>query len=230
MDACVRPLACKPARTMLRHAHPSARALDLCQNGLVPASLHLDVSPARVILEQDFSENVLVQELSYTLQWQDDRLKSSPCAGSLDDLISLSFEEGLSDISRSAARTSRKRFWVPQLKDAGRSSPGYRALVEEGSFRLEQPDAAWLSGYGSMWGNLGFGSVCQSCATWVGSIELNSLQSHFKFFCEPRPLQASLSLALAHAHLKRAYDARNLVSSSDCDSAVCDGLRGRLPF
>eukprot|EP00325_Prymnesiales_sp_UTEX-LB-985_P012436 CAMPEP_0174751068 /NCGR_PEP_ID=MMETSP1094-20130205/99079_1 /TAXON_ID=156173 /ORGANISM="Chrysochromulina brevifilum, Strain UTEX LB 985" /LENGTH=73 /DNA_ID=CAMNT_0015956505 /DNA_START=13 /DNA_END=231 /DNA_ORIENTATION=- len=69
-------------------------------------------------------------EFAYTLQWHDSRLLNSPCAGALDGLLSLTYEQGLSDIAREEARANRASFWVPTLISGGSVVPGYRAIDE----------------------------------------------------------------------------------------------------
>ena len=104
--------------------------------GLVPVALSLNFSPIRLVLQQDFNENYIFAEMVYTLQWADPRLARSPCAGALSGMLSLDFEQGLSDIAREAARAMRSKFWVPSLIAGSDAVPGYRGIDESADFSL----------------------------------------------------------------------------------------------
>ena len=58
---------------------------------------------------------ILFEDLTYSLQWTDERLFTSPCMGALEALISLDFEQGTSDIAREKVREQRSRYWVPSI-------------------------------------------------------------------------------------------------------------------
>mmetsp|Transcript_9115 Transcript_9115/g.23876 ORF Transcript_9115/g.23876 Transcript_9115/m.23876 type:complete len:1171 (+) Transcript_9115:57-3569(+) len=191
---------------------PGARS-----SGLVPVALALDLSPVRTILNQEFAENILFQELQYTLQWRDPRLSSSPCAGALEGMLSMSFEQGLSDIARENARSTRARFWVPTLQPGSASAPGFKTVDEEASFALDaNPEGMeWIEGYGGALPEVSAAAngheanspsaavaaaayvsthveghaSCVECASWTGDMELQLLQPHHDFFYYPFDLQ-----------------------------------------
>ena len=136
--------------------------------GLVPVALSLDLSPIRLVLQNDFNENYIFAEMTYTLQWADPRLARSPCAGALSGMLSLDFEQGMSQIAREAARAMRSKFWVPSLVQTD-AVPGYRGLDDTTDFslgtetilidgapgsrdeglRVPIPVQPWLDGYGT---------------------------------------------------------------------------------
>ena len=58
---------------------------------------------------------ILFEDLTYSLQWADERLFTAPCMGALETLISLDFEQGTSDIAREEVRKQRSRYWVPSI-------------------------------------------------------------------------------------------------------------------
>ncbi|KOO30825.1 hypothetical protein Ctob_016325, partial [Chrysochromulina tobinii] len=103
--------------------------------GRVPIAISLDLSPIRLVLQQDFNENYIFAEMGYTLQWADPRLARSPCAGALSGMLSLDFEQGLSDIAREAARAMRSKFWVPSLMQTD-AVPGFRGIDASADFQL----------------------------------------------------------------------------------------------
>ena len=61
--------------------------------GLVPVAMVLELEPTRMMVEDQLQEFLLIQSVTYTLQWADPRLFISPCAGALPSLLSLSFEQ-----------------------------------------------------------------------------------------------------------------------------------------
>ena len=60
------------------------------------------------------------------MQWQDQRLKQSPCAAVLPDMLSLSREEANSDIQRNVKDAYKKMYWIPKL-ESDNLIPGYWA-------------------------------------------------------------------------------------------------------
>ena len=172
--------------------------------GLVPVAMHLEMAPTRTMVEDQLQEFLLVQEMTYTLQWADPRLFDSPCAGALPNMLSLSFEQGLSDIAREAARTERMRYFVPTLKNGDYNAPGFRPLDEEATFEMNRDDE-WLAGYEGLLNRTHAGAngdVCKYCARWTGDIELQQLQPLFQFFYYPFDVQTILlSVKVDGAHL-----------------------------
>ena len=55
---------------------------------------------------------VLQQEVVFLLQWQDSRLRESPCKAVLSDLLSMSREAANSDLQRNIKAGYQARFWV----------------------------------------------------------------------------------------------------------------------
>ncbi len=197
---------------------------DTRERGLVPVAMSLSLEPVRTVLQQEFNENFLFAEMAYTLQWSDPRLSQSPCAGALPGMLSLTFEQGLSDIARESARSTRAKFWVPKLGSGSSSVPGYRALDDSADFQLGTSEAplAWLAGYGTVLPPPAAGeasdafaiaseffnkhvantSACNNCASWTGDIELQLLQSHHSFFYYPfDQQQLEVSVQVPGAHL-----------------------------
>ena len=172
--------------------------------GLVPVAMHMKLSPTRTMVQEDLQEFLLIQGITYTLQWSDPRLFYSPCAGALPNMLSLSFEQGLSDISREAARAERVRYFVPTLKNGDNNAPGFRPLDEEATFEMEASDE-WLAGYAGLLNRThaaANGDKCEYCARWTGDIELQQLQPLFHFFYYPFDQQTILlSVKVDGAHL-----------------------------
>ena len=69
------------------------------------------------------AEMVLQQGVNFVLQWQDSRLKLSPCKAVLSGLLSISREEANSDLQRNVKAGYQARFWVRI-----RRAPGSRML------------------------------------------------------------------------------------------------------
>ena len=111
---------------------------------LVPMNLQLDLSPARLEIRMEINEMVLSQELFFVLQWQDPRLKESPCRQVLSNLLSLSREDAKSDLARNEKAAYSERYWLPKL-EAEDLVPGYYAWVEEQGFLLEE-NGYWQEG------------------------------------------------------------------------------------
>ena len=111
---------------------------------LVPANLQLDLSPARLEIRMEINEMVLSQEVYFLLQWQDPRLKESPCRQVLPELLSLSREDAKSDLARNEKAQYTKRYWLPKL-EAEAQTPGYYAWVDEQGFALEE-EGFWQEG------------------------------------------------------------------------------------
>jgi hypothetical protein len=97
-------------RLLLPENNSQTSSASMLAMGRVPIAISLDLSPIRLVLQQDFNENYIFAEMGYTLQWADPRLARSPCAGALSGMLSLDFEQGLSDIAREAARAMRSKF------------------------------------------------------------------------------------------------------------------------
>jgi hypothetical protein len=153
---------------LLLENNSQTSSASMLATGRVPIAISLDLSPIRLVLQQDFNENYIFAEMVYTLQWADPRLARSPCAGALSGMISLDFEQGLSDIAREAARAMRNKFWVPSLMQTD-AVPGYRGIDESADFhlgtetilingapgssdaglRIPIPVQPWLDGYGT---------------------------------------------------------------------------------
>ena len=221
---------------------PAAR-----EAGLVPVALSLNLEPTRTILQQEFNENFIFAEMGYTLQWQDPRLRRSPCAGALNGMLSLTFEQGLSDIARERARSLRTRFWVPTIQAGSGSVPGYRAVDDSAAFSLAygsgQESMEWLEGYGGPLPPSAHGqtsaaaeaanafvdehvtnsSGCVDCATWEGDIELQLLQSHHSFFYYPfdqQELRVTVFVPGAHLYMPLPPTARRQPDSPSRTSLV----------
>ena len=155
-------------RLLLPENNSHTSSASMLAMGRVPIAISLDLSPIRLVLQQDFNENYIFAEMRYTLQWADPRLARSPCAGALSGMLSLDFEQGLSDIAREAARAMRSKFWVPSLMQVF-AVPGYRGIDASADFhlgtetilidgapgsrdeglRVPMPVQPWLEGYGS---------------------------------------------------------------------------------
>ncbi len=65
-----------------------------------------------------------MQEFSYRLQWEDERLYRNPCYGVIRDLLSMSRAQGKSDVGRDAYTQTRNMFWMPVL-EAQDLAPGF---------------------------------------------------------------------------------------------------------
>ena len=111
---------------------------------LVPMNMQLDLAKARLEIDLSINEMVLTNEVKFVLQWQDHRLKASPCKQVLSEMLDLSREEAKSDIQRSLKTAYRVRYWVPRL-DALALTPGFYAFVDEASFLLED-SGYWQEG------------------------------------------------------------------------------------
>jgi len=155
-------------RLLLQENNSHTSSASMLAMGRVPVAISLNLSPIRLVLQQDFNENYIFAEMRYTLQWADPRLARSPCAGALSGMLSLDFEQGLSDIAREAARAMRSKFWVPSLMQVF-AVPGYRGIDASADFhlgtetilidgapgsrdeglRVPMPVQPWLEGYGS---------------------------------------------------------------------------------
>ena len=116
----------------------------LTQTALVPMNMQLDFAAARLEIRPEINEMVLTQEVEFSLQWQDSRLRGSPCEAVLSALLSLSPEEANSDIGRNMRTAFWNRFWIPS-PDALDLIPSYYAWVEEGAFSFEE-SGSWAEG------------------------------------------------------------------------------------
>ena len=65
-------------------------------------------------IDEDLNEVIGTWAFSYTLQWQDPRLLTSPCALALDNLLSIAPEEAKSEADIKQKRERQKYFWLPQ--------------------------------------------------------------------------------------------------------------------
>ena len=126
-------------------ADPPGSSIDsLAAAALVPMNLQVDFAAARLEIRPEINEMVLTQEVEFSLQWQDSRLRGSPCAAVLSSLLSLSPEEANSDIGRNMRTAYWDRFWIPN-PDALDPIPSYYAWVEEGAFSYEE-SGSWTEG------------------------------------------------------------------------------------
>jgi hypothetical protein len=117
---------------------------------LPPAILGFQASPilcsqARLEIRTEINEMVLQQEIIFVLQWQDSRLKLSPCKAVLTDLLSMSREAANSDLQRNIKAAYQARFWLPKVQ-ATNLVPGYYAFVDELAYMLED-NGVWQEGF-----------------------------------------------------------------------------------
>ncbi len=177
----------------------SALSIDnLQQESWVPVALHLNLEPARLLVDSELNEMVMQADLQYVLQWRDERLHSTPCAGVLTGMISLEPEQALSDIARDAVRVERNAYWMPRIQLTP-PRPTYRPFDESTRFELALV-TQWLAGHvdpasgGASGGASGDGSDSTGSAAshnvtnvaqFTGDIELQLSQSHFDYYYFP---------------------------------------------
>ena len=105
-------------------------------SSLVRVELELDLNKARLTLDEDINEVVLLQEIEqYTLRWKDSRIKTTECAGAVGQMLSMTREDAKSDIARQSKRINRNRFWIPQLA-AEDLVPGFDVWDDRTAFAL----------------------------------------------------------------------------------------------
>ena len=137
---------------------------------LYPVELRLSLMPARLLLNEDMNEMVLLQELdSYTLRWEDLRIRRSACAGAVHSMLSMTKEDAKSDIARQAKRLNLNRFWIPQLR-ANNLLPGFDLWDDSTAFALgEEVSLSEPIGYNA--------SLTSDMVSFMGEIEVQVLQN-----------------------------------------------------
>lgn len=149
----------------------------------VPVALQLSLEAARLQLHPDFNEIYVLQEMDYNLTWRDHRLATSPCAGALPTILSLSREAGASETERTRKRAISDRYWMPKftVKDM---LPGYDAWDETADFTMA--DKAAYQEIGDPLSSSYVETLDSSTAypnlgwvTYVGNLEIQTLQPSF---------------------------------------------------
>ena len=148
---------------------------------LVPVSLQIDFNPIRLFIHDTYKEMNAFLELSYTLQWEDERLFRHPCYGALENMLSMSSDVGRSDNARSQKQEVIDQYWVRKL-DAENLAPGFDVLDEESDLRLSR-SREWQ--YGVTPGSDASSTTCEFCVTRSAEVEVETVQSRFDFFFYP---------------------------------------------
>ena len=145
-------------------------ASNLRKSDLYPVELSLSLNPARLLLNEDMNEMVLLQELdSYTLRWEDARIRKSACAGAVHSMLSMTKEDAKSDIARQSKRAYLNRFWIPQLQ-ASSLVPGFDLWDDSTAFALgEHVSLSVATGYDP--------SLVSDFVSFTGEIEVQVLQN-----------------------------------------------------
>ena len=147
-------------------------------------------------------------EISYTLQWEDDRLFQHPCYGALENMLSMGLEMGQSDNARSAKQQVLDQFWTSKLS-AHNLVPQFAIFDEFSTYDISRV-APWSAGIGPWHGHANAPQNCTNCVTREAAVELELVLSHFDFYFYPFDQQIfKLRLQVEGAHL---YTCSNLTA------------------
>ena len=84
-----------------------------CPDTLPDVAALLKLDQVSLAIDDDLNQVIASWTVTYTVQWKDARLFSSPCALELDTLLSISTEEAVSEVDMKAKRERQKEFWMP---------------------------------------------------------------------------------------------------------------------
>ena len=120
----------------------------------------------------------MTQHVTYTVQWSDPRLATSPCGGKLDSILSLRRDEVQSPVALPLKLHYRSLYWLPAL-EVNNLVPGFDPVDSQADFRLNA--AGGVRGAGVQ----GTGTRCEEgCVTYRGEVTLEVVEP-FRYYYFP---------------------------------------------
>merc|ERR1719424_314977 len=130
----------------------------------------MNLDPARLLIHSDFNEMLVMLDIEYTLQWEDERLFTHPCYGALPSMMSMDKDAAKSDNARYEKSKIVNQFWNVKL-DADGLAPGFDVFDEVATIQLDS-STNWTVGIGPFAGHPNASTTCNHCVTRKAAAEV----------------------------------------------------------